>query len=182
MKWLTMLFGIISFAIACGSHAPSGSNSTVAKTNVKVANITPYSRTENAYTFAQNSDLARELTSSGKEAREIVGKTVTESKLWDNKRFNGELRKLMGRDYATMRKFWNTETPIKKFGDFLMMTGCAQQNCAENRYVIFVDLGAGIINVTHIGIGADKEWNLYRKIEYLPPPFEEELAEMKSRE
>ena len=87
----------------------------------------------------------------------------------------------MGPDYATMKKFWNTETPIKKFGDFLMMTGCEQQNCADNQYVIFIDLGDGTINVIHIGKDATREWNLYREIDFLPPPFEEELTRMKSR-
>jgi hypothetical protein len=153
----------------------------VAKTNVNAVNSVPNLQTENAYTFAQNSDLTRYLTPSGtKEAREIVGKTVSESKLWQNKEFAARLRKLMGPDYATMRKFWNTETPIKKFGDFLMMTGCERQNCADNQYVIFIDLGDGTINVTHIGKGATKEWNAYGKMD-LPPPFEEELAAMKSR-
>lgn len=145
------------------------------------ANANAYSRSENAYTFAQISNLADELTPSGKEAREIVGKTVTESKLWQNKAFDRELRKLMGPDYATMKKFWNTETPIKKFGDFLMMTGCEQQNCAENQYVIFIDLGDGRINVIHIGKDSIRQWNAYREIDFLPPPFEEELNRMKSR-
>ena len=49
----------------------------------------------------QNSIFARDLTPSGKAAREIVGKTVTESKLWQNKVFDRELRNLMGPDYAT---------------------------------------------------------------------------------
>ena len=130
--------------------------------------------------FAQNSDLARDLTPSGKEAREIVGKTVTESKLWQNKKFDGRLRELMGPDYATMRKFWNIETPIRKFGDFLMMTGCEQENCADNQYVIFIDLGDGRINVIHIGKEAIREWNAHQEINFLPPPFEEELNRMKS--
>ncbi len=143
------------------------------------ANAIAYSRSENAYTFTQISDLADELTPSGKEAREIVGKTVTECKLWQNKKFDRRLRKLMGSDYDTMKKFWNTETPIKKFGDFLMMTGCEKQNCADNQYVIFIDLGDGRINVIHIGKDAIREWKAHREID-LPPPFADELAAMKS--
>jgi hypothetical protein len=180
VKILILVSVCISLAVACGSPPPG--NSAVAKTNVNAVNSVPYSETENAYTFAQNSYLASKLTPSGKEAREIVGKTVTESKLWQNKEFDGQLRKLMGPNYATMRKFWNTETPIKKFGDFLMMTGCELQNCADNRYVIFIDLGDGSINVIHIGKDAIREWNAYRDIDHLPPPFEEELTRMKSRE
>lgn len=169
------------FAIACRSPVNnSGANRSGAVNTSSNANA--YSRSENAYTFAQISQFTYELSPSGKEARELVGKTVTESKLWQNKAFDGRLRKLMGPDYATMRKFWNVETPIKKFGDFLMMTGCEKNSCAENQYVIFIDLGDGRINVVHISKDAVKEWHAYREIEYLPPPFEEELKRMKSRE
>lgn len=169
----TLLIVSIWFIAACSSSVVNN----VAKTNVNAANS--YSRSENAYTFAQISDLAYDLAPSGKEAREIVGKTVSESKLWQKKKFDTRLRKLMGADYATMRKFWNTETPIKKFGDFLMMTGCEQHNCADNQYVIFIDVGDGTINVIHIGKDKNKTWNGYREID-LPPPFAEELAAMKS--
>lgn len=180
-----LLFAFASFAISCASSTsnpePHASNSVVGKTNVNAENSTDYSRSENAYTFAQNSTFTRDLTPSGKAAREIVGKTVTESKLLQNKVFTDQLRKLMGPDYATMKKFWNEETPIKKFGDFLMMTGCEPQNCVDNRYVIFIDLGTGDTNVVHIGRDGSREWNLYEKIQ-LPPPFAEELKRIKSRE
>ncbi|NOT49031.1 MAG: hypothetical protein HOP17_14925 [Acidobacteria bacterium] len=181
MKCLVLLSYCASFAIACGSPASNTGVNRAAAVNTN-ANATAYSRSENAYTFAQVSTFTYELTPSGKEAREIVGKTVTESKLWQNKAFDRELRKLMGPDYATMKKFWNTETPIRKFGDFLMMTGCEQQNCIDNQYVIFIDLGDGRINVIHISKDAVKEWHAYREIQYLPPPFEEELKRMKARE
>jgi hypothetical protein len=179
-----LLFASASFAISCAPSTtnpePDRSNSAVAKTNVNAENSTDYSRSENAYTFAQNSAFTRDLTPSGKAAREIVGKTVTESKLWQNKVFSDQLRKLMGPDYATMKKFWNEETPIKKFGDFLMMTGCEQHNCGDNQYVILIDLGDGRINVIYSGKNGSKEWTGNRRIDDLPPPFEESLAAMRS--
>lgn len=179
MKWLVLLTVSASFSIACGSPAASQSTSTPAKTNVNAANNTARLRTENAYTFAQNSDLGR-LAPSGKSAKELVGKTVSEIKLWENKTIDLRLKNLMGAEYSTMRKFWNVETPIKKFGDFLMMTGCEKNNCAENQYVMFMDMGAGTINVIHIGKGSTREWK-YDDMD-LPPPFEEALAKMKSHE
>jgi hypothetical protein len=183
-KWL-LFFVFASFAISCASSTtnpePDRSNSVVAKTNVNTENSATYLVAENAYTFAQNSTFSRDLSPSGKAAREIVGKTVTESKLWQNKVFSGQLGKLMGPDYATMKKFWNEEMPIKKFGDFLMMTGCERQNCVDNRYVIFIDLGTGDINVIPIGKLGNREWRLYEEIQ-LPPPFEEELKRIESRE
>jgi hypothetical protein len=121
------------------------------------------------------------LSRSGKEAHEIVGKTVSQIRLWQNKKIDSALRELMGADYLTMRKYWITETPIRKFGDFLMMTGCERNNCAHNQYVIFIDLSDGRINVIHIGKDATKEWYGFREIERLPPPFEEELKAMHTR-
>lgn len=185
MKKLLNLFSCGFFAIACGSCGSSNTASNAAnRANLAASNTNgntiPYSQTENAYTFAQNSDLAQDLSpASGKNAREIVGKTASESKLWQKKKFDTELRKLMGGDYTTMRKFWNTETPIKKFGDFLMMAGCEQHNCADNQYVIFIDLGDGRINVIHLGKDSTTEWNGAGAID-LPPPFAEALAAMKS--
>lgn len=175
MKTLVLLIVSAWFVTACGSPAVNN----VAKTNVNAVNAVPRLQTENAYTFAQNSDFTRDLTPSGtKEAREIVGKTVSESKLWQNKKFTTRLRNLMGADYATMRKFWNSETPIKKFGDFLMLTGCEQDNCADNQYVIFIDLGDGRLNVIHITEESIRKWSAHQEINDLPPPFAEELTRM----
>ncbi len=106
-----LLIVFVWFVAACGSPAVNH----IAKTNVNAVNSVPYLQTENAYTFAQNSELARDLTPSGtKDAREIVGKTVSESKLWKNKVFNTDIRKLMGADYEPMKKAWNNETPHQK--------------------------------------------------------------------
>ncbi len=113
MKWLRLLTIGTSFAISCGSPANNTAVNRSAAVNTQ-ANPNDFSRSENAYTFAQNSIFARDLTPSGKAAREIVGKTVTESKLWQNKVFDRELRNLMGPDYATMKKFWKAETSIRK--------------------------------------------------------------------
>lgn len=178
-KRVLLLMSLMVVA-SCGSPATSGSNSVASKSNVNAENGKLSSQPDSAYTFAQNSELARDLTPSGKQAREVVGKTVTESKLWENKTFDRQLRKLMGPDYATMRKFWNVETPIRKFGDFLMMTGCEEGNCSNNQYVMFIDLGAGSIGVVHISKDKTKEWK-DEDID-LPPPFVEELNKLKSRE
>lgn len=180
MKLLILTTVVALLGISCASPANNSGVNRVAAVNVN-ANSNAYLRSENAYTFAQISDLAYDLSPSGKAASEIVGKTVSASKLWQKKKFDERLRELMGPDYATMRKFWNTETPIKKFGDFLMMTGCEQHNCSDNQYVIFIDLGDGRINVIHISKDTIREWHAYREIEYLPPPFEEELKRLKSR-
>ena len=151
----------------------SGSNSAIAKTNVNAVNKIPYSQTENAYSLAQRDKGLRPL-------EDMVGKTATEMELWQNKDFTQRLRKLMGPDLATMQRNWNIETPMKKFGDILMLTGCERDNCTNNRYVIFISLSESFINVVHISKNAVQEWKTRDRIN-LPPPFVEELETMKLR-
>lgn len=183
MKTRIFLFALsATILVGCGSPSNPGeardvSNSANSKTNVNSANSTPYLRTENAYTVASNSELGS-LAPSGKAATEIVGKTATEFNIWQNKKVAPRLRKLMGSDYARMRNAWNTETPIRKFGDFLMMTGCQKNNCDGNMYVIFMNMATGDINVIHIEKGEPTLWKSYDEIS-LPPPFLDELARMK---
>ena len=172
MKKVALLSAYASLAIGCGSLANNAganrSNSATASTQVNASTST---LNENAYTTAGNSELG--------SLKPSVGKTASEIKLWQSKEIDPRLRKLMGADYATMKKFWNTETPIKKFGDFLMMTGCEQHNCAANQYVIFMDTSNGNINVVHIDKSKAKDWKEYGEIT-LRPLFAEELAAMKS--
>ena len=170
MKILILVLVIASFAMACGSAGSSGRNS--AATNVNSVNTIPYSQTENAYSLTQRDIGLRPL-------EDMVGKTATEMKLWQNKDVSGRLKRLMGPDFGIMQRYWNTETPMKKFGDILMLTGCERDNCANNRYVIFISLSESFINVVHIGKNAVQEWKTRGRIN-LPPPFVEELEAMKS--
>ena len=105
---------------ACGTAAVNN----VAKTNVNTVNKVPYSQTENAYRLSQTDVEIAPL-------EEFVGKTPSEMNFWQNKAVDRGLRNLMGADFATMRKFWNTETPLKKFGDIMMLTGCEKGNCGD---------------------------------------------------
>src|SRR5580765_7115205 len=168
MKRLLPLIVSAWFVAACGPPAVNN----LAKTNVNTVNKASYSQTENAYSLAQ-----RDIELAPLEY--MVGKTASEMKLWQNKDVSRRLKDLMGPDLATMQKFWNTETPLKKFGDVLMLTGCELDNCANNRYVIFMSLSEGFINVVHIGKDTVREWKTRGKID-LPPPFVEELDSMKS--
>ena len=175
VKKLFLLSAYALLAIACGSstdNTGADRSNAAAKTNVNAVNSVPYSQTENAYSTASNSPLGNMMLH--------VGKTAGEIKFWDDKEFGPRIKKLMGADYTTMKKFWNVETPIKKFGDFIMMTGCQQHNCGDNQYVIFMDKSENNINVILIKNGTSKEWNEWGAIK-LPPPFAEELAAMKSR-
>ncbi len=166
-RWPCLLSLLSLLAIACGS--PTVSN--VAKTNVNAVNKVPYSQTENAYRLAQRDvDLA--------PLENMVGKTASEIKLWEHEVVTQRLKALLGSEYARMLKFWNSETPLKKFGDILMLSGCDRDNCANNRYVIFISVSESFISVVHIGKTAVREWKTRGRID-LPPPFLEELDAMK---
>lgn len=169
MKRLLPLGVFAWFVTACGS----ASVNDVAKTNVNAANKVEYSQTENAFSVTQRDIELRPL-------EDMVGKTASEMKLWQNKAVSQRLKELMGPDFATMHRFWHTETPLKKFGDVLMLTGCERDNCANNRYVIFISLSESFFNVVHIGKDRIREWKTRGRID-LPPPFVEELDAMKSR-
>jgi hypothetical protein len=110
MKKLFLLSACASLAIACGSSANNtGTNAGANRTNLAATNTNASAKTlslnENMYTTASNSYLG--------SLKPSVGKTASESRLWENKEIDKQLRKLMGADYTTMRKFWNTETPIR---------------------------------------------------------------------
>jgi hypothetical protein len=177
IKKLVLLAGCVWAAISCSSSTANNARSNAAssaKTNVNAVNAVPYSRTENAYSLAQSDQGTAPL-------KEFVGKTASEMNLWQNNDIVKRLRSLMGTDFATMRRFWNTETPLKKFGDIMMLTGCEKDNCDDNRYVIFMSTSEGLLMVVHIGKNTVREWSRRRYAYDLPPIFAEELAAMKSR-
>lgn len=115
---------------------------------------------------------------------DFVGKTATEMKLWNLNPIVLKLKNLMGPDYDTMVRAWEQETPMKAFGDVRMLTGCERDNCSNNRYVIVTSTSEGYFHVIHIGKEKIREWRT-RSTEDLnlpmPPPFAEELNEMKER-
>ncbi len=174
MTTYVLLFACASIAVACGTPAVNKSGSS-AKTNVNAVNSMAYSQMENTYSLAQADVDIYPL-------KESVGRTASEMNLWQNKNVVRRLRNLMGANFATMVKFWNTETPLKKFGDVLMLTGCERDNCSGNRYVIFLSTSEGLLSVVHIGKDTIREWKTRDTLDLpLPTPFAEELTVMKSR-
>jgi hypothetical protein len=108
-----------------------------------------------------------------------VGKTASQINLWENKEIETRLRRMMGADYQKMKTLWKIETPLKKFGDFMMLTGCDHKDSPKNQYAIFLDTAEGDIDVFHIAGGKTRIWKETRGIE-LPPPFAEELEKLTS--
>jgi hypothetical protein len=166
MRKVLLIAAVTAFAIACGSPA----NTT--NTN------SPNSPASNSSTPSNTLKTAVAPASPLSSLKASVGKTAVDIKLWDNKDVGPRLEKLMGADYATMKKFWGTESPIKADGDILMMSGCEPHNCGDNQYVMFIDTARDNINVVHINKGVAKDYKEKGDIT-LPKEFADELSTLK---
>src|ERR1051326_6371898 len=167
MRKVLLIACITAFAFACGAPANT--------TNTKPLGSTA----SNSSTPSNMSNTALAPSSSLSSLKASVGKTAVDIKLWDNKDVGPRLEKLMGADYATMKKFWGTESPIKADGDVLMMSGCEPHNCGDNQYVMFIDTARDNINVVHIKNGVAKDYKEKGDIA-LPKQFADELSILKS--
>ena len=166
MRKVLFISCIAAFAIACG--APTNTTNT----------NSPNSAASNSSTPATVSSTPVPPASPLSSLKASVGKTAVDIKLWDNKDVGPRLEKLMGTDYATMKKFWGTESPIKADGDVLMMSGCEPHNCGDNQYVMFIDTANDNINVVHINKGVAKDYKEKGDIT-LPKEFADELSTLK---
>lgn len=166
MRKVLFIACITAFAIACG--APANTTNT----------NPPNSTASNSSTPATVSSTPVAPASPLSSLKASVGKTAVDIKLWDNKDVGPRLEKLMGADYATMKKFWGTESPIKADGDVLMMSGCEPHNCGANQYVMFIDTARDNINVVHIKNGVVKDYKEKGDIP-LPKQFADELSTLK---
>lgn len=164
MRKVLLIACVAALATACG--APSNTTNTNPTNSTASNSSTPKT--------VSSTPAASPLSS----LKASVGKTAVEVKLWDHKDVGPRLEKLMGADYATMKKFWGTESPIKADGDVLMMTGCEPHNCGDNQYVMFIDTAKDNINVVHIKNGVAKDYKEKGDIT-LPKQFADELSTLR---
>ena len=104
------------------------------------------------------------------------GKYPNQVKLLDIPDLNARLKKLLGGEFASMKKFWNVESPIEIENDILMTTGCEAHNCGSNHYFLFVDLKNDDINVYHQEETGTKHYYERGEIK-LPTRFADELGD-----
>jgi hypothetical protein len=103
-----------------------------------------------------------------------AGKYPDDIKLLDIQDLNERLKKLLGKDFAAMKKNWNVETPMEIEKSIFMASGCEAHNCGANHYLMFVDLKNDNINVFHIEDEAVKHYFESGEIK-LPDKFASEL-------
>jgi len=166
MRKALLIACIAGFAIAC--CAPANTTNT----------NSPNSTASNSRPPATVSNTPAAPVSPLSSLKSSAGKTAVDINLWDNKDVGPRLEKLMGADFATMKKFWGTESPITAEGDVLMMSGCEPHNCGPNQYVIFIDTAKDNINVVHIKNGVAKDYKEKGDIS-LPKQFADELSTRK---
>lgn len=103
------------------------------------------------------------------------GKYPADIKLLDLGALNARLQKLLGKDFAAMKKNWNVETPMEVEGGVFMASGCEAHNCSSNHYLLFVDLNNDNINVFHLEDSGTKHYFESGEIK-LPLKFADELG------
>jgi hypothetical protein len=88
-------------------------------------------------------------TSLPDKLRKLKDKYPATVKLLDIPELNSRLKKLLGQEFTSMKKYWNVESPIEIEDDVLMTSGCEAHNCGPNRYILVFDLNSDNLNVFH---------------------------------
>lgn len=173
MKKIIFITVVSLFAFGCDSSTETPKNSNSGNVSKANANNTAASASPAPAPHSTN-----DTSSVLKELKTSDGKYVTDLKLWDNSKVAPRLEKIMGPDFAGLKKHWNTQTAIQVDGDIIMTTGCEQHNCGPNQYVLLADTAKDIIHVVHIKDGKVKEYKETGEIT-LPKAFADDLAKMK---
>ncbi len=142
---------LLAASLSCNltSETKKSAGSTNNSTTVKpAATISPAQSTN---TTASNDTGLDFLKAS-------VGKTADDIQLFDNKALAPRLEKLLGPDYAAMKKYWQTQSPIDAEQNVLALTGCEAHNCGDNQYLMYIDTTNNNINVFHVKNGKMKEF------------------------
>lgn len=107
--------------------------------------------------------------------KKSAGKYPSDIKLIENAEIKSRLQKLLGKDWPDMKAKFDVEMPNEIEDNIFKGEACEAHNCGDNRYIIYVDLGDGNINVFHIESGKTKKYLENGEIE-LPEKFAKDLA------
>lgn len=78
-----------------------------------------------------------------------VGQLPSVVGLFDSADLNARLKQLMGEEYEILKRDWNEETPIFIEDRILFATGCKKDFCANNLYLLYLDILDNNINVVN---------------------------------
>lgn len=170
MKYFSIIL-MIGLLLAC-NLSKQDSNSSVANGNSATVKPDEAPKTHEIEPTRTPSDASLDTL------RASVGKTADDIQLWDNKELATRLEKLLGPDFAVMKKYWQTQTPIEAEGDVLSLGGCEAHNCGNNQYLMYIDTANNNINVFHFKNGKMKAYMEKGEIA-LPSGFAKYFDELK---
>lgn len=169
MKLGLFVIAMLSSVLGCGlSNVFNGTN-----TDSNAVRVTP-----TVDVMPSRTPTPKSSSSPAKEGvidvlRKSKGKYPANIKLLDVPDLNARLKKLLGSQFASMKKYWNVESPIEIDNDVVMTSGCEAHNCGANRYLLFVDLKKDNLNVFHQD---DGKYYFENGAIKLPPKFASEVG------
>lgn len=96
-----------------------------------------------------NEESKTSMTSINDMAQ-FEGKLPNEVQLFEKYNLYPRFEKLLGADFADFKADWNEESPIKKDGEIIYMTGCRKGACKDNLYFLTIDLIENNINIINL--------------------------------
>lgn len=82
-----------------------------------------------------------------KDLEKAAGKKPSEIKFFETYNLYPRLEKMLGKEYASFKADWNTESAIEYDGEVAYFYGCKKDKCTDNRYFILIDKTLNTINV-----------------------------------
>lgn len=92
------------------------------------------------------------------DAAQFLGKKPSEVGLFDQYNLKQRFKKLLGSEYETFIKDWNTESVIKKDEEILYFSACRANACDQNKYLVILDMADNNINIINIQNGRPRSF------------------------
>lgn len=112
---------------------------------------------------------------------EKVGMLPTEAGLMQVPELQKRISDLLKDDYPAFKKDWNVETPLEMEDRILFTTGCQQNDCKANRYLLYLDLTDNNINIFNFSYGRARSWE-EKAIIGLPSGFLKKFEEIRQEQ
>lgn len=139
------------FIMGCGSADDTNTAGPISPARTPAPDVGPVSS-------GPISEVPKPKAEKLADLKGAAGAKAKEVSFWESKEITQRLEKLMKRDYAEMKKNWNTEDPAMVEGNIAMLTGCQATNCSSNQYIFIADLEKDNINVIHMKDGKVREY------------------------
>lgn len=172
MKNIAILTVLVVMMLGCDLSKLTKSAGT-SNSNSAQSPTTPMATATPAKTPAPEATV--EIPSYVAVLKKSAGKYPSDIKLLDIDGLKERLQKLLGNDMAEMKAKFDVEMPNEIEDSVFKGEACEAHNCGANRYIIYVDLKDGNINVYHVRDEKTKKYLENGEIK-LPEKFAKDLA------